>query len=156
MTNKTNGDSPQPDNQASPLPPVDCVVQDKSAERAEIEKHFAELYRKEEEREAALPKIRADGTEALKRLLAVALRDSGQCKIVANFLLSCYNGDRFKFDLTDFRCLDYALFQDCLTVLRMDYQPQQEVHCYFENGGRIWEQMAKDWGIRDYTKRSKS
>ena len=100
--------------------------------------------------------IRAEGVEALQRLLKVALGHSGQCKIVANFLLSCYNGNRFKFDLTDFRCLDTELFEDCLAVLRMDHTPAQEVHTYFKDGGRIWEQMAKDWGIRDYTKRAKA
>jgi DNA-binding TFAR19-related protein (PDSD5 family) len=118
----------------------------------QVREMFAEMRRKEGERQAALPRIRTEGAEALQRLLKVALAHSGQCKIVANFLLSCYNGNRFKFDLTDFRCLDHELFQDCLTVLRMDYQPQQEVHCYFKDGSRIWEQLAKDWGIRDYTK----
>ncbi|TCS37464.1 hypothetical protein EDC30_104268 [Paucimonas lemoignei] len=121
-----------------------------------VHEMFAEMRRKEAERQAALPQIRAEGVEALKRLLKVAQGHSGQCRYIASFLLGLYNGNRFKFDLTDFRCLDYELFQDCLTVLRMDFQPQREVHCYFEDGGRIWEQLAKDWNIRDYTKRAKA
>jgi hypothetical protein len=133
----------------------DHVVQDKSAERAEIAKHFEEMRRKEAERQAELPRVRAEGLEALTRLLKVAHGHSGQCKIVASFLLSCYNGNRFKFDLTDFRCLDHELFEDCLAVLRMDFKPAQEVHTYFVNGGRIWEQLAKDWRIRDYTRSGK-
>lgn len=141
----------------SDLPqPMDCMVQDKSAARAALAEIFNEQMRKEEERQAALPKIRADGVEALTRLLHIAQGDSGQCRHVAAFLLGLYNGDRFKFDLTDFRCLDYELFDDCMTVLRMDFQPAQEVHCYFENGGRIWEQLAKDWNVRDYTKKVKA
>lgn len=132
------------------------VVRDGIAESEAISQHIAELRRKNEDRLAALPQIRADGVAALQRLLNVALGHSGQCKIVASFLLSCYNGNRFKFDLTDFRCLDHELFEDCLIVLRMDYKPAQEVHTYFKDGGRIWEQMAKDWGIRDYTKRAKA
>lgn len=92
------------------------------------------------------------GVEALARLLKIARGHSGQCRIVASFLLSLYNGNRFKFDLTDFRCLDREIFNDCLAVLNLDYCPVQEVHCYFKDGSRIWESLAKDWGIRDYTK----
>lgn len=91
------------------------------------------------------------GVEALVRLLKIARGHSGQCRHVAGFLLGLYNGNRFKFDLTDFRCLDVAIFNDCLTVLRMDYRPALEVHMYFDNGGEIWEQLARDWNIRDYT-----
>lgn len=103
---------------------------------------------------ATLPTIRAAGLEALKRLLHIAQGNSGQCRHVAAFLLGLYNGNRFKFDLTDFRCLDRAIFNDCMAVLAMDYQPQQEVHSYFDQGNdegrQIWEALAKRWGVRDY------
>lgn len=93
---------------------------------------------------------RAAGVEALARLLPVALRDTGQSRVIARFLLSLYNGNRFPFDLTDFRILDHSLFVDCMTVLHMDYMPAQEVHTYFKHGGEIWEQMGTDWGFKDY------
>lgn len=96
------------------------------------------------------------GVEALVRLLGIARGHSGQCRIVAEFLLSLYNGNRFRFDLTEFRCLDREIFDDCLQVLKLDYHPVREVHCYFKNGGQIWEQLAKDWDIRDYTKPEKA
>ena len=99
------------------------------------------------QRQADLP----GGIRALRRLLKVAQGNSGQGLHVAAFLLGLYNGSRFKVDLTNFRLLDAALFDDCMTVLRMDYQPAQEVHCYFLDGGRIWGQLAKDWDIRDFT-----
>jgi hypothetical protein len=95
----------------------------------------------------------SNGVPALGRLLHVAQGHGGQGKVIAGFLLSCYNGTRFKFDLTDFRLLDSDLFDDCLAVLRMDNMPVQEVHCYFQDGGRIFEALAKDWGIRDFTKK---
>jgi hypothetical protein len=98
------------------------------------------------------PKPLSPGVAALARLLNITRGHSGQCRIVAEFLLSLYNGNRFKFDLTDFRCLDHKIFVDCLEVLKLDYCPVQEVHLYFKGGSRIWEQLAKDWGIRDYTK----
>ena len=93
------------------------------------------------------------GIEALVRLVRIARGHSGQCRHVAGFLLGLYNGTRFKFDLTDFRCLDREIFDDCLEVLKLDHCPIREVHEYFHNGGRIWEDLAKQWGIRDYTKR---
>jgi hypothetical protein len=108
-----------------------------------LQKYVAERNRRFAER----PAIEKAGVEALKRLWPVAQSDTGQSGVVARFLLGCYNGRRFPFDLTDFRRLDYKLFEDCLAVLKMDKQPQQEVHRYFENGGQKFEQLAKDWGF---------
>lgn len=119
-------------------------------EKEAARQYFAELALRREQEARELPKIREEGVAALTRLLNIARGHSGQCRRVATFLLSLYNGTRFKMDLTDFRCLDREIFDDCLAVLRMDNQPQQEVHCYFKNGGRIWEQLAKDWNITDY------
>jgi hypothetical protein len=102
------------------------------------------------QREAELPAIRLEGEAALGRLLKVARRDTGQSPVVARFLLNLYNGNRFPFDMTDFRRLDTELFDDCIAVLKMDSQPLKEVHEYFENGGAIWEELATDWGFTDH------
>lgn len=110
---------------------------------------FDAMCNERAKRQAERPTIDATGREALGRLFKVAQSDTGQARRVAAFLLGCYNGTRFPFDLTDFRGLDYGLFDDCLAVLRMDYQPRQEVHNYFENGGAKFEQLAKDWGLVD-------
>ena len=88
---------------------------------------------------------RAEGEAALRRLLPIAQGDSGQSRRVALVLLGCYNGYRFPLDLTNLRSLDYNLMEDCLAVLRMDANPYQEVHTYFENGSAIFEQLASDW-----------
>lgn len=103
-------------------------------------------------RQAELPAIEEEGGKALGRLFKVAQGDTGQSRRVAAFLLGCYNGERFPFDLTDFRTLDYSLFADCMAVLRMDYSPRQEVHQYFDQGGRHFEQLAKDHGLTDFYK----
>jgi hypothetical protein len=88
------------------------------------------------------------GVAALRRLLAVAENHSGQCRHVARFLLGLYNGDRFPFDLTDFRCIDDALYEDCMRVLRMDARACiQEVHTYFHDGGRRWEALGEQWRV---------
>lgn len=116
-------------------------------EEARLKAMVAEEIAQNSKRQAERPKIEAEGVAALKRLLPVAQSDTGQSRVIARFLLGCYNGMRFPFDLTDFRSLDYKLFDDCMAVLKMDAQPRQEVHCYIENGGEVFEQLAKDWGL---------
>jgi hypothetical protein len=87
--------------------------------------------------------VHTEGVAALQRLYQVAQGDSGQCRHIARFLVGLYNGQRFPFDLTDLRCIDTKLFNDCLAVLRMDARPKREVHTFFEDGGRKWEAMIE-------------
>lgn len=80
--------------------------------------------------------------EALQRLFDQAQGYRGQCAVVARLLAGLYNGSRFPFVLTDLRRLDDALFEDAMAVLRMDARHcVQEVHEYFDNGGRRFEAM---------------
>lgn len=115
---------------------------------------FARMLEDRESRARALPKIRSEGEAALRRLLLIAQGNSGQCRYVAAFLLGLYHGRRFPFDLTDLRGLDGVIFDDCMAVLRMDHRPEREVHTYFDEGGdeghKIWEDLAKRWGIKDH------
>lgn len=84
----------------------------------------------------------AAGEPALLRLVAVAKRDTGQSGKVRRFLLGCYNGEAFPFDLTDLRGLDQDLFDDCLRVLRMDRFCSSEVHRRFPEGRDLFEGWA--------------
>jgi len=109
-----------------------------------------EIYDKLARHAAERPKIEAAGEAALRRLYDVACRDSGQCRYVARFLLGLYNSQRFPFKLTDLRGLDDALFDDCMAVLRMDARvTAREVHKYFDDGGRKFERLAKNWNVED-------
>lgn len=116
---------------------------------AAVVARFAKQDREREEYERQLPAIRERGEAALRRLLPIAQGHSGQCRHVAAFLLSLYNGNRFKFDLTDLRCVDRAIFDDCIAVLQMDFQHLKEVHLYFPKGGQVWEDLAHQWRIPD-------
>ncbi len=54
---------------------------------------------------------------ALERLIRIAKGDSGQCRVVANFLLAWWNAaDYGGFDLTEVWAVDAAIKQDMLTV----------------------------------------
>ncbi len=85
--------------------------------------------------------------EALRRLWDVANGHSGQCRVVARFLLGLYNGEEYPFDLTAFRSLDREIFIDCMAVLAQDYNPEQEVHVRLGVSGERFAQLAKTWGI---------
>ena len=55
--------------------------------------------------------------EALERLIQHARRDTGQSRIVANFLLAWWNaGECGGFDLTDLWGVDAAIAADMLTL----------------------------------------
>ncbi len=53
----------------------------------------------------------------LQRLIRIAQGDSGQCRVVANFLLAWWNAPEYGgFDLTDVWAVDAAIAQDMLAV----------------------------------------
>jgi hypothetical protein len=85
--------------------------------------------------------------EAAKRLWNIANGDTGQCRVVAQFLLGLYNGYRFPFDLTEFRRLDGSIFRDCLLVLQMDNQPAMEIHRRLGKTSDVFDALADSWKI---------
>lgn len=98
-------------------------------------------------RNAKMKADREAGEAALRRLLPIAQRDTHQAGKVARILLGLYNGHRFPVNLTNLRSLDDTIFEDVIAVLRMDANAYQEVHLYFENGARVFEKLAADWGM---------
>jgi hypothetical protein len=53
----------------------------------------------------------------LERLIHIAQGDSGQCRVVADFLLAWWNAPEYGgFDLTDVWAVDAAIAQDMLAV----------------------------------------
>lgn len=102
---------------------------------------FDALVQYQDERAA----IREAGVQALARLVPVALRDTGQSRLVGRFLLGLYNGQDFPFNLTDLRNLDAGLFDDCIAVLRLDNVPELEVQEYLPKGQMIFNQLREYW-----------
>jgi hypothetical protein len=110
-----------------------------------VDIHLTRVRNRVTELEASKPATRAAGIEALKRLIAIAQRDTGQSDVVARFLLGCYNGQDFPFDVTELRRLDIEVHDDCMAVLKMDYAPQREVHDLIEQGPQIFKALAHHW-----------
>lgn len=109
----------------------------------------AELIRIVAEQRARQGQNHKLGVPALKRLMDVALRDTGQSSVCGRFLLGLYNGQFYRFDLTELRRLDQALLEDCLTVLRMDAQPSAEIHCLLDGGDDLFHRLRMLWVTRD-------
>jgi len=109
-----------------------------------------EALRRDLERMQQRPALVAAGVEALKRLIPIAQRDHGQSRVLGRFLLGLYNGKAYPFDLVSLRNLDDELFDDCMTVLRMDNRPELEVHKYFKNGDAIWADLKTRWGKQNH------
>jgi hypothetical protein len=64
------------------------------------------------------------GNQALERLIRIAKGDSGQCRIVANFLLAWWDAAEYGgFDLTHVWAVDEAIKEDMLEVF------EQLLHC---------------------------
>lgn len=91
------------------------------------------------------------GFEAVQRLYAEAVTDAlGVGRVCARFLLGLYNGNRFPFDLTDLRLLPTGLLKDAMAALHMDARlTRQEVHLYFADGGRKFEDLVADYRVVD-------
>lgn len=85
------------------------------------------------------------GIPALHRLIEVARRDTGQSQVCGRFLLAIYNSRAFPFNLTDLRRLDRSLWEDCISVLRLDQHPKEEVHFSIADGPAIWEELKGAW-----------
>lgn len=88
------------------------------------------------------------GIPALRRLIAVALENSGQSRICANFLLSLDDCFTFTFKLIELRNLDMHLWEDCMLILKLDQCPRAQIHCMIENGHTTWEELKNIWTTR--------
>ena len=89
-------------------------------------------------------------TEALERLIAIARRDTGQSRIVANFLLAWWNAAECGgFDLTDVWGVDTAIAMDMLRVFALvaaghRYPDAMGYGQDFEDIARAWRRKERE------------
>lgn len=85
-----------------------------------------------------------DELAALRRLIVIAQRDTGQSGRVAGFLLAWWNAESCGgFDLTDLWAVDHAIVQDMLTVVGLisrihEYPPAFGFETEFRQLVRAW------------------
>jgi chorismate mutase len=81
---------------------------------------------------------------AVERLIAIAFKDTGQCRHVANFLLAWANAMSFGgWDPVDMWCVDQEIIEDELLILRMVAKSQ----VYPNNLGmkHVFRALARKW-----------
>jgi len=91
------------------------------------------------------PTIIRTGTQALHRLIPIALSRTATGNAIGHFLLGLYDGATFRFDLKQLHRLDEREFEDCLQVLEMDYMPEVEVHERVDEGESVWRELMEVW-----------
>jgi len=80
-------------------------------------------------------------------------------KVAARLLLSCYNGHRFQFDVTDLRLLDQSHLDMALQIMRMDAHCTREVHDRLNDMygrtdfGPRFEHLAHKFGLKGKCKK---
>lgn len=89
-----------------------------------------------------------EGRFALTRLYDFALGDTGECCVVAMFLLGLHDAARFTLPIQELRALDSKLVEDVLRVLKMDFLagPDSIHHCFWD-GKKMFEHLAKFWDL---------
>lgn len=76
-----------------------------------------------------------------------ATSDTSGANVAAQVILGLYNGSAYPMDLTELCRLDEDLFENALNVIRLRIESQTEPHEFFVNGGRLFQQIAKDWNF---------
>ena len=118
--------------------------------RADFEKLTAFMHSDAWEKAEAARRAKLDDCLlSIETALTVATTHYGTSggRCMATLLASMYNGNRVKFDVSDLKSLDLANFEHALNSMRLCQELHREPHQFFENGGEIFEQMIKDWGL---------
>lgn len=104
------------------------MIEDSSPPKSNaLSQHMLDALAGLRDYEARLPAVRAAGQAALERLSSAAEIGSGQSIVIKRFLLGCYDGTRFPFDLQSLRALDYNLVGDCLAVLLLEANAETNI-----------------------------
>ena len=85
-----------------------------------------------------------DTKQTIDRLLPIARGDTGGSSRVAQFLLSLWNGYRYRVDLQDLLYIDNDIFQDMIQVLNDLHQTNTQLDTYLvENDIKP---VIENWG----------
>ena len=85
-----------------------------------------------------------DTNQRILRLLVIAKGDTGGSSRVAQFLLSLWNGYRYRVDLQDLLYIDEAIFNDMAQVMMDLYRTGMQLDSYLKESDIT--PVAQQWG----------
>lgn len=102
-------------------------------------------------RDANLVKCRESLVECVRFVRA---HHANSTRFIASVLCSLYNGDRVKVDMSGIGLIDPVWKEHVLNVIRLHYDGGlREPHTYFENGGRIFEEIIAQYRLEKRRRR---
>ncbi|MGD8174818.1 DUF7673 family protein [Marinimicrobium sp. ARAG 43.8] len=84
-------------------------------------------------------------TQAVRELVALALKDCGGSQAAAEVLLGTYNGRSYPMNLTELCRLDDRYYKAAVTVIHLRCRLNTEPHQLLANGDSIFQKLAQEW-----------
>lgn len=92
---------------------------------------------------------------AVAASVAVAKQPTGGGRVMAQVLLSAYNGDSFQLDVTDLCNLDSGNYAHALAVIRGRYEVGREPQEMIPDGSKVFRALWDQWSRLELTERAK-
>jgi len=93
---------------------------------------------------------------AVAHCVKIAQQGTGGGRVLAQVLLSAYNGDSFQLDVTSLCNLDNNNYPMALNVIRGRYECSREPQEMIENGDNIFGDLWTQWNRLELTERAKN
>jgi hypothetical protein len=87
--------------------------------------------------------------------VALARQSTGGGRIMAQVLLSAYNGDSFQLDIAGLGNLDRGNYETAITVIRGRYDTAQEPHDVIADGSKVFQALWAQWKRLELVERAK-
>jgi len=82
---------------------------------------------------------------AVKSCLNVAQQPTGGGSIVAQVLLSAYDGELYQLDVAGLCNLDRSIYESAITVIRGRYDTCREPHEMIAGGDAVFCNLCREW-----------
>ncbi|QOX81031.1 hypothetical protein FY034_18820 (plasmid) [Trichlorobacter lovleyi] len=93
--------------------------------------------------------------KAVAHCVEIAQQGTGGGRVMAQVLLSAYNGDHFQLDITDLCSLDSSNYPFAVTVIRGRYEVRREPQEVIPNGSEIFRELWGQWKRLELVERAK-
>lgn len=97
----------------------------------------------------------AEYATAVATCAELAQFGTGGGRVMAQVLLSAYNGDSFQLDITSLRNLDNTNYPAALAVIRGRYEVGREPQEMIPDGNNVFRALWKKWARLELTERAK-